>query len=89
MKPNFKRKQKRRVHGATFWDAEYTNPRHLKLSETESSDLAKFMRWVARQDRDGDHVVLVDGLRDGHLKKCPVVLESLFLLPAHEPHKSS
>lgn len=52
MKPNFKRKQKRRVHGATFWDAEYTNPSHLKLSETESGDLAKFMRWVARQDRE-------------------------------------
>lgn len=51
MKPNFTRKKKRKVHGATFWDREYTNPEHLKLSENESEDLAKFTRWVIRRDR--------------------------------------
>jgi len=51
MKPNFKRKKKRSVHGATFWDKEYTNPEHLKLSTAESEDLAKFTRWVARRQR--------------------------------------
>ncbi len=50
-KPNFVRKKKRRVHGATFWDSEYTNPSHLKLSTAESGDLAKFTRWLGRQDR--------------------------------------
>ncbi len=50
-KPNFTKKKKRRVHGTTFWDAEYTNPTHLKLSTAESEDLAKFMRWLGRQDR--------------------------------------
>jgi SAM-dependent methyltransferase len=51
MKPNFVRKKKRKVHGATFWDQEYTNPEHLKLSDKESQDLAKFTRWVIRRDR--------------------------------------
>ncbi len=51
MKPNFVRKKKRKVHGATFWDKEYTNPEHLKLSEKESGDLAKFTRWLARRER--------------------------------------
>lgn len=51
MKPNFKRKKKRSVHGATFWDKEYTSPEHLKLSTVESEDLAKFTRWVGRRDR--------------------------------------
>jgi SAM-dependent methyltransferase len=50
-KPNFVRKKKRRVHGATFWDTEYTNPTHLKLSTAESADLAKFTRWLGRQNR--------------------------------------
>ncbi len=50
-KPNFTKKKKRRVHGTTFWDAEYTNPTHLKLSTNESEDLVKFMRWLSRQDR--------------------------------------
>lgn len=50
MKPNFTRKKKRKVHGATFWDKEYTNPEHLKLSENVSEDLAKFTRWLARND---------------------------------------
>jgi ubiquinone/menaquinone biosynthesis C-methylase UbiE len=50
-KPNFIKKKKRKVHGAAFWDQEYTNPQHLKLSERESGDLAKFTRWVIRQKR--------------------------------------
>lgn len=52
MKPNFVKKRKRKVHGATFWDQEYTNPAHLKLSEKESEDLAKFTRWLARRERN-------------------------------------
>ncbi len=51
MKPNFVRKKKRKVHGPTFWDQEYTNPSHLKLSDKESADLAKFTRWVIRRER--------------------------------------
>ncbi|MCA9363163.1 class I SAM-dependent methyltransferase [Candidatus Kaiserbacteria bacterium] len=51
MKPNFVRKKKRKVHGATFWDKEYTTPEHLKLSTNESEDLAKFTRWLSRRDR--------------------------------------
>lgn len=50
-KPNFTPKKKRKVHGAAFWDREYTNPEHLKLSTRESADLAKFTRWVIRQKR--------------------------------------
>ncbi|MEN9920140.1 MAG: hypothetical protein RL538_33 [Candidatus Parcubacteria bacterium] len=50
VKPNFTKKKKRKVHGATFWDSEYTNPSHLKLSTVESGDLAKFTRWLGRQD---------------------------------------
>lgn len=45
----FKRKIKRRRHGAAFWDHEYTEGGHLKLSESESEDLAKFTRWLSRQ----------------------------------------
>ena len=51
MKPNFVKKKKRKVHGPTFWDKEYTNPEHLKLSDKESQDLAKFTRWIIRRDR--------------------------------------
>lgn len=51
-KPNFTPKKKRKVHGAAFWDREYTNPEHLKLSERESGDLAKFTRWLIRQKRE-------------------------------------
>lgn len=51
MKPNFTRKKTRKVHGATFWDREYTNPEHLKLSDKESEDLAKFTRWLVRRER--------------------------------------
>ncbi len=47
-KPNFTRKKKRKQHGATFWDSEYTNPTHLKLSEKHSTDLEKFTRFISR-----------------------------------------
>lgn len=50
-KPNFVRKKKRKVHGSAFWDKEYTNPEHLKLSIKESEDLAKFTRWIIRRER--------------------------------------
>ena len=45
----FIRKQKRQRHGATFWDHEYTEGGHLKLSTNPSEDLAKFTRWLCRQ----------------------------------------
>jgi len=61
MKPNFTKKKKRKVHGATFWDREYTNPEHLKLSIVESGDLAKFTRWLERQD---DTSALADSVFD-------------------------
>lgn len=48
-KPNFTKKKKRKVHGATFWDREYTDPKHLKLSLSVSADLEKFIRWHDRQ----------------------------------------
>jgi SAM-dependent methyltransferase len=50
-KPNFTKKKKRKAHGATFWDREYTNPEYLKLSLNESGDLTKFTRWVIRFKR--------------------------------------
>lgn len=50
-KPNFTPKKKRKAHGATFWDREYTNPEHLKLSTVESADLTKFTRFAIRQKR--------------------------------------
>ncbi len=50
-KPNFTPKKKRKVHGATFWDREYTSPEYLKLSTKESADLAKFTRWIERRER--------------------------------------
>lgn len=46
----FIRKQKRKQHGATFWDQEYANQGgHLKLSEDASDDFEKFTRWLGRQ----------------------------------------
>lgn len=46
----FKRKIKRRTHGATFWDQEYANDGgHLKLSDDAGEDLKKFTRWLERQ----------------------------------------
>ena len=50
-KPNFVPKKKRKQHGATFWEAEYNNPSHLKLSTNPSEDLEKFTRWVIRNKR--------------------------------------
>lgn len=32
-----------------FWDQEYSDPRHLKLSTVPSGDLLKFFRWNERQ----------------------------------------
>lgn len=61
MKPNFTKKKKRKVHGATFWDREYTNPEHLKLSIVESGDLVKFTRWLQRQN---DSSTLADSVFD-------------------------
>jgi len=65
----FKRKQKRKRHGATFWDHEYKEGGHLKLSEEESSDLAKFTRWLSRQKDltplGKDHRVLDVGCGNG------------------------
>jgi SAM-dependent methyltransferase len=51
-KPNFTRKKKRKQHGATFWDSEYTNPEHLKLSVNQSEDLEKFTRWLIREKHE-------------------------------------
>lgn len=53
-KPNFTRKKKRKQHGETFWDAEYKNPSHLKLSTEPSEDLEKFTRWLGRQKQTVD-----------------------------------
>jgi len=47
----FIRKQKKKQHGATFWDNEYKNADHLKLSTDQSEDLEKFTRHVIRQKR--------------------------------------
>ncbi len=59
VKPNFTKKKKRKVHGTSFWDKEYTNPSHLKLSTVESGDLAKFTRWLIRSDFG--HILKVGG----------------------------
>jgi SAM-dependent methyltransferase len=48
----FIRKQKKKQHGATFWDNEYKNANHLKLSTDHSEDLEKFTRWIPRQERE-------------------------------------
>lgn len=45
----FIRKIKRKRHGATFWDHEYTEGGHLKLSDEAAEDLKKFCRWLERQ----------------------------------------
>ncbi|HMA77526.1 MAG TPA: class I SAM-dependent methyltransferase [Candidatus Paceibacterota bacterium] len=45
----FKRKIKRKRHGASFWDHEYTEGGHLKLSDEAAEDLKKFCRWLLRQ----------------------------------------
>lgn len=43
--------QKRKRHGVSFWDREYTNPDHLSLSDAASGDLLKFTRWLERQTK--------------------------------------
>ena len=45
----FIRKPKRKKHGATFWDHEYSSGGHLKLSDDAGEDLKKFTRWLTRQ----------------------------------------
>lgn len=47
----FVRKQKRKKHGANFWDQEYTEGGHLKLSDEAGEDLKKFTRWLERQTK--------------------------------------
>lgn len=47
----FIRKQKKKTHGTTFWDQEYKNADHLKLSTDHSEDLEKFTRYVIRARR--------------------------------------
>lgn len=47
----FIRKIKRKKHGATFWDHEYSSGGHLKLSDDASEDLKKFTRWLIRQTK--------------------------------------
>lgn len=47
----FIRKQKRKKHGVTFWDNEYKNADHLRLSTDHSEDLEKFTRFVIRRNR--------------------------------------
>lgn len=47
----FIRKQKKKAHGTTFWDNEYKNADHLKLSTDHSEDLEKFTRYVIRLKR--------------------------------------
>jgi SAM-dependent methyltransferase len=54
----FIRKQKKKQHGTTFWDNEYKNATHLKLSTEQSEDLEKFTRWLPRQET---HPILVPG----------------------------
>ncbi len=48
----FIRKQKKKQHGTTFWDNEYKNASHLKLSTDHSEDLEKFTRWILREKRE-------------------------------------
>ena len=43
--------QKRKRHGVSFWDHEYTSPDHLSLSDEVSGDLLKFLRWLERQSK--------------------------------------
>ena len=40
---------KKKRHGTSFWDSEYTKPEHLALSTEASEDLEKFLRWIERQ----------------------------------------
>ncbi|MDC1205617.1 class I SAM-dependent methyltransferase [Candidatus Pacebacteria bacterium] len=47
----FIRKPKRKKHGTTFWDNEYSEGGTLKLSDDASEDLEKFTRWLERQTK--------------------------------------
>ncbi len=49
VKRPFTKKPKRKKHGVTFWDNEYTHGGHIKLSAEASEDLKKFTRWLLRQ----------------------------------------
>lgn len=56
-------KKKRRAKGAGFWDQEYTEAHHLKMSERPSEDLERFMRFVYRQKESfmpRQHVKVMD-----------------------------
>ena len=44
----FKRQQKKKRHGANFWDHEYSNPEHLALSSEPGEDFLKFTRFLER-----------------------------------------
>lgn len=48
----FIRKQKRKKHGTAFWDNEYAQGGHLKLSDEAAEDLKKFTRWLIRQTKN-------------------------------------
>lgn len=51
---NFKNNRKNQKHslkkGKEFWDDEYSNKDHLKISDNPSSDMIKFYRWLGRTD---------------------------------------
>jgi SAM-dependent methyltransferase len=101
VKPNFTKKKKRKVHGASFWDQEYTNPSHLKLSVVESGDLAKFTRWAERQNlghlfKAGESVVdagcgngrnLIYLFREFHLKGSGVDISAAAIAQAKAASK--
>ena len=42
-------KNKRRLKGKEFWNAEYKDGGHLALSTNQSEDLEKFTRWLERE----------------------------------------
>ena len=54
----FIRKQKKKRHGANFWDHEYQNPAHLALSTAPSEDFLKFIRFLERHQ---PHLLAPDG----------------------------
>ncbi len=52
-KKNFKPKNKKKhslKKGKEFWNDEYSNKDHLKISDNPSSDMIKFYRWLDRYD---------------------------------------
>jgi SAM-dependent methyltransferase len=42
---------KKKRHGTSFWDQEYTKAENLALSTEASEDLEKFTRWLERQTK--------------------------------------